>query len=56
MTDYTYSIIDLSGKLISKGEIDSNITKIDIRDLKNGKYVLNLQNLNTIISGFFILK
>ena len=53
---YTYTIVDITGKLIFNGEINSNITKIDIGDFKDGKYVLNLQNSNTIISGFFILK
>ncbi len=53
---YTYTIVDITGKLIFNGEINSNITKIDVGDFKDGKYVLNLQNSNTIISGFFILK
>ena len=54
--DYNYSIIDISGKLISKGEINSNFTKIDIGNLKDGKYILNLQNSKNIISGYFILR
>jgi len=54
--DYNYSIIDISGKLISKGEINSNFTKIDIGNLKDGKYILNLKNSKNIISGYFILR
>ncbi len=56
MVDYNYTIMDFSGKLIYKGEINSNITKIDIGNLKNGKYILNLKNSKNIISGYFILR
>ena len=42
--------------LISKGELNLNITRIDIGDLKDGKYILNLKNSSSVISGFFILK
>jgi len=54
--DYNFTIVDINGKLISKGEINSNITRIDIGDLKDGKYILNLKNSSSVISGFFILK
>jgi len=54
--DYNFTIIDISGKLISKGEINSKFTRIDIKNLKAGKYILNIQNAENIISGFFILK
>ena len=56
MLDYNYTIIDINGKLISKGEINSNITRINIGDLKDAKYILNLKNSSSVISGFFILK
>ena len=54
--DYNFTIVDINGKLISKGEINSNIKRIDIGDLKDGKYILNLKNSSSVISGFFILK
>ena len=56
LVDYNFTIIDISGKLISKGEINSKFTRIDIKNLKAGKYILNIQNAENIISGFFILK
>ena len=56
MVDYNYTIMDFSGKLISKGKINSNITKIDIGNFKDGKYILTLQSSKNIISGYFILR
>jgi hypothetical protein len=56
MAHYKYTIIDISGKKVIQGEIKSNITRIDIGGFLDGKYVLNLQNSNSIISGYFILK
>lgn len=53
---YSFTIVDINWKLISKGIINSNITRIDIGDFNDGKYLLNLQNSNSIISGYFILK
>tara|TARA_B110000977_G_scaffold34070_1_gene45408 strand:+ start:819 stop:3572 length:2754 start_codon:yes stop_codon:yes gene_type:complete len=56
MVDYKYSIVDILGKIVTKGDIKSNITTIDIGRFSDGKYVLNLQNYESIISGYFIIK
>jgi len=56
LNNCNYKIVDPSGRLITKGEINSNITKIDISEFSEGKYILTIQNSYSVISGHFILK
>ena len=53
---YNYTIVDVVGKVISNGKINSKITAVNINDFLDGKYILTLQNSQEMISGYFVLK
>ena len=54
--DYTYSIVNEQGSVISEGDISAALTSIDLEEFTAGKYFLMLKNEQTTISGHFILK
>lgn len=50
---YLYSITDLSGRFLSKGNIESN-SKIDIENLSEGSYLIKFSKENRTITSSFI--
>ncbi len=42
-TPVSYKILDISGNLVKKGEVDSPNTEISVRTLASGKYLLQLE-------------
>ena len=54
LTDYSLSLFDIMGKLILKNEAIQNKTRIDVSNLSNGIYFLQLATEDNIISKKFI--
>ena len=54
--DYDYKIVNLEGKIISEGKINTNQSTIDVKEFATGKYILTIQNSERIITGHFILR
>jgi len=55
LDDYYYTIVDLQGRIIDSGEIDSEFTSITVGKYQAGKYLLTLQNSERKITGYFLL-
>jgi hypothetical protein len=53
--NYTYSILDVHGKVVSMGNIRPELSSIDVSAYSAGKYYLTIQNSKRRISGLFIL-
>jgi hypothetical protein len=49
-------VIDQTGKKVGKGKINSNLSQINVSAYSAGKYILTLQNSESIITGHFILR
>jgi len=45
-SNYAYSIVDISGKILESGILTSSISKIDLGNLVKGFYLLKIENLN----------
>ena len=54
--DYNYKVVDLQGKLVSSGIINSELSTIEVNAYTTGKYILILQNSETTIRGHFIIR
>ena len=54
LKDYSISIFDNMGKLISKEKVNQNKIQIDISNFSNGLYFIQLQNNDKMISKKFI--
>jgi len=56
LEEYNYIVIDQTGKKVGKGKINSNLSQINVSAYSAGKYILTLQNSESIITGHFILR
>ena len=56
INNYDFTILDAEGKVVKQGEIDSNQTAIEIKQLAEGKYILTFKSSKNIITGHFIIK
>lgn len=57
ITDYEkFVLLDVNGKLIAEGNIETLETHIDMRELANGQYHLTIQNSNNDIQSIKIIK
>ncbi|MBK9637938.1 MAG: T9SS type A sorting domain-containing protein [Bacteroidetes bacterium] len=45
-SNYSYSVVDISGKMIESGLLKSSVSTIDLGNLVKGFYLLNIENLN----------
>jgi len=53
--DYTYTVVNIQGKVMGKGLLNRDQTTINVKDYSTGKYVLTLQNGESLIRGHFML-
>ena len=53
--DYTYTVVNIQGKVMGKGRVNRDQTTINVKDYSTGKYVLTLKNGKSLIRGHFIL-
>ncbi len=51
-----YEIIDVTGKIICSGMINSNMTKINLQNESSGYYIIKVKTNNEIINKSFIVK
>ena len=54
--DLNYKIIDINGRIVSKGNINSTLQTININTLNAGKYIIQLQNANKRITTLNFVK
>ena len=52
----SFELFDLNGRLLKREDIRSNITKLNIVDLKPSVYYLRIKNSSEIIKSFKIIK
>ena len=52
----TYSIYDLSGKIVTKGQISSSFTKVDLSDFPSGIYLVKVLNFDKMSINKIIKK
>lgn len=55
-SDYKWSVLDMSGKLIQQHKIVSDHTEISMKNLSKGVYFLNVSKDNTLVKAFKIIK
>lgn len=53
---YNYTILTMEGKKVGQGTINQELSTIEISGYATGKYILIIQNSDSIIKGSFILK
>ncbi|WP_299521518.1 T9SS type A sorting domain-containing protein [Winogradskyella sp.] len=54
--DFTYQIIDLSGRTVTSGELNTLQSKIELTSLETSIYIFNILKDNTIVKSFKISK
>lgn len=54
--EYNYTIVNVEGRLISKGIINGEMSTIEVDSYSVGKYILTLRNSVRTVTGHFILK
>ena len=54
--NYTFTILDLQGKVISHGEISNMETIIDLSSVESALYLLKISENNQLISTVKIIK
>jgi hypothetical protein len=54
--DYNYSVVDMQGKLVGSGTLNSELSTIEVAKYAAGKYVLVIQNSEITVSGHFIIR
>lgn len=52
----TYQLYDIQGKLLSSKQVIDSTTSIDMQNLPTSTYLLNVQDGNTLIKTFKIVK
>ena len=52
----TYQLYDIQGKLLARKQVNSSSTSIDFRNLPVNIYLLNIQDNNSVIKTFRIVK
>jgi len=56
LTDLSYAMYDVQGRVISKGEIQQEATQITMQNLAVGAYILKVSQRNQGIKTFRIIK
>jgi len=54
--NYNYTIVNIEGRVIKKGIINTEHSTVNLNEFSAGKYILTLQNSKETITGYFILK
>ncbi|MAJ52022.1 MAG: hypothetical protein CMB82_10495 [Flammeovirgaceae bacterium] len=52
----TYQLYDIQGKLLESQSVKTSKTRLDMKDLAEGSYLLSIQEKGTLIKTFRIIK
>lgn len=53
---YSYTILNIEGRKVDQGIINSGRSTIEVKGYAAGKYILTLRSSERVITGYFILK
>ena len=56
LTNLTYTMYDLQGRIITKGQVEQDVTKIIMQHLEMGAYILKVNQNNKELKIFKIIK
>jgi hypothetical protein len=56
LTDLSYTMFDLQGRLVTKGKVQQEATQIAMKNLASGVYILKVNQNNSELKTFKIIK